>query len=449
MLPPRLPYSGAHWVDHVARHAFAIPDSVAIRYEGESITWARLHDRVRRLAAGLAGQGVKPGDRVAVLMTNRPEFLEAVLAANAIGAIAVPVNFRLAPAEAAYVLQDSGAALVVTDSLLAPLAAAAAAAAAAKRGRPPRIIVTGPAQGAGSYEALLAGDGARRRRSDRRARRRADHVHLRAPPAGPRARCSPTSTCSCRRSPRSVPRACTATTRSALSTSPLFHIAGIGAMAPLAAARRHDGDHADRRRSTPSHASTSSRPSGVTALFLVPAQWQVLCADPDVARRDRSLRTISLGRRPGLGEPAGDDGRDLPGGRDVAVFGQTEMSPVTLRCRARDAMRKIGSVGTPIPTVAARIVDDEMNDVAPGQVGEIVYRGPTLMAGYWNNPEATAEAFARRLVPLRRPGPRRRRGLHLRRRPQEGHDHLRRREHLLRRGRERAVRPPGGRARSP
>jgi fatty-acyl-CoA synthase len=59
-----------------------------------------------------------------------------------------------------------------------------------------------------------------------------------------------------------------------------------------------------------------------------------------------------------------------------------------------DAIRKLGSVGRVIPTVAARVVDDEMNDVAIGDVGEIVYRAPTLMAGYWNNPKATAEAFA-------------------------------------------------------
>ena len=127
MPPSRLPYSGAHWVDHVARHAFTIGDSVAIRFEGESISWARLHDRVRQAAAAFAGLGVGRGDRVAVLMTNRPEFLEAVLAANAVGAIAVPVNFRLAPAEAAYILQDSGARLVVTDPLLVPLAEAAVA----------------------------------------------------------------------------------------------------------------------------------------------------------------------------------------------------------------------------------------------------------------------------------------------------------------------------------
>src|SRR6201989_2131274 len=70
------------------------------------------------------------------------------------------------------------------------------------------------------------------------------------------------------------------------------------------------------------------------------------------------------------------------------------MSPVTSMLLGEDAIRKLGSVGKVIPTVAARVVDDEMNDVPVGEVGEIVYRAPTLMAGYWNNPDATAEAFA-------------------------------------------------------
>jgi fatty-acyl-CoA synthase len=78
----------------------------------------------------------------------------------------------------------------------------------------------------------------------------------------------------------------------------------------------------------------------------------------------------------------------------ISVFGQTEMSPVTTSLPGADAVRKIGSVGKVIPTIVARVVDDEMHDVKPGEVGEIVYRGPTLMAGYWNDPEATAEAFA-------------------------------------------------------
>src|SRR6204780_1354862 len=69
------------------------------------------------------------------------------------------------------------------------------------------------------------------------------------------------------------------------------------------------------------------------------------------------------------------------------------MSPVTCALDGADAIRKIGSIGKPVSIVATRIVDDDMKDVAPGEIGEIVYRGPTTMAGYWQNPEATAEAF--------------------------------------------------------
>jgi fatty-acyl-CoA synthase len=84
----------------------------------------------------------------------------------------------------------------------------------------------------------------------------------------------------------------------------------------------------------------------------------------------------------------------FPGTQIFAAFGQTEMSPVTCMLLSQDALRKLGSVGRVIPTVAARVVDDNMNDVPVGEVGEIVYRAPTLMAGYWNNAKATAEAFA-------------------------------------------------------
>ena len=83
----------------------------------------------------------------------------------------------------------------------------------------------------------------------------------------------------------------------------------------------------------------------------------------------------------------------FPDAEVTSVFGQTECSPVTTMLRGADALRKIGSVGTPILNVEARIVDDDMNDVPPGEVGEIVYRGPMVMQGYWGRPEETAEAF--------------------------------------------------------
>jgi fatty-acyl-CoA synthase len=108
-----------HWVSHIARHAHERPGGVYLRFEGGSVTWAQIHERVSALAAALRERGVRAGDRVAIMMTNRPEFLETMFAANAIGAIVVPVNFRLVPDEIAYILTDSGASLLVVEEATA------------------------------------------------------------------------------------------------------------------------------------------------------------------------------------------------------------------------------------------------------------------------------------------------------------------------------------------
>jgi fatty-acyl-CoA synthase len=132
----------------------------------------------------------------------------------------------------------------------------------------------------------------------------------------------------------------------------------------------------------------------VTAIFLVPAQWQAVCAAHRANPRELRLRVLSWGAAPASNALLRQMSEVFAGARIFAAFGQTEMSPVTCKLLAQNAIRKHGSVGKVIPTVSARVVDDDMNDVPVGQVGEIVYRAPTLMAGYWNNPQATAEAFA-------------------------------------------------------
>jgi fatty-acyl-CoA synthase len=105
------------------------------------------------------------------------------------------------------------------------------------------------------------------------------------------------------------------------------------------------------------------------------------------------LRNLSWGAAPASDTLLRQMAQAFPGCKILAAFGQTEMSPVTCMLLGEDATRKLGSVGKVIPTVAARIVDENMNDVPVGEVGEIVYRAPTLMAGYWNKPDATAESF--------------------------------------------------------
>jgi fatty-acyl-CoA synthase len=388
----RLPLDGAHWIDHVGRHAFATPDEVAIRFLGESITWAQLDARIHRVAAGLAARGVVKGDRVAILMTNRPEFVETTLGANAIGAIGVPLNFRLAPDEVAYILGHSGAKLVVTDSLLQPLAAAAVAVSE----DPPLIVVSGLEGDGGEdtigYGELVANDG-----SVPATEINERDVSMIMYTSGTTGRPKGAML-----THLNLLMQCITAIRTSrlagddvvsLCNVPLFHIAGIGGMPS----------------SLMIGARTVIMPTGlfdaestldivesekVTSLFLVPAQWQVMCAHPDATRRCASLRTIAWGAAPASVSLLEDMARVFPHTEIISVFGQTEMSPVTTSLPGVDAVRKIGSVGKVIPTIVARVVDDEMNDVKPGEVGEIVYRGPTLMAGYWNDPEATAEAYA-------------------------------------------------------
>jgi acyl-CoA synthetase (AMP-forming)/AMP-acid ligase II len=387
----RLPLDGAHWVDHVARHAHAIGDEIAIRFEGRSFTWSALNDRIRRVAAGLVAHGVEKGDRIAILMTNRPEFVEVAIAANAIGAIGVPLNFRLAPDEAAYILSHSAAKVVVTDHLLAPLAAAAIAAA---EPAPRLTVVTGIDSGADGvvrYDSVVAAGGELPYvEIDER------DVALIMYTSGTTGRPKGAMLTHLNLLMQSITAIRVGRSYAddavGLVNVPLFHIAGIGAM-PSALMI---GSRVVIMPTAPFNATTTLdvvEREKVTSLFLVPAQWQVLCADPTSTERCQSLRTISWGAAPATVSLLQDMAKTFPYAEIVSVFGQTEMSPVTTSLPGEEAIRKIGSVGKPIPTIVARVVDGEMNDVRPGEVGEIVYRGPTLMAGYWNDPEATAAAF--------------------------------------------------------
>ncbi|KAA9156918.1 long-chain-fatty-acid--CoA ligase [Amycolatopsis acidicola] len=370
---------GAHWCDHLTRHAFTRPDATAVRFEGRSFSWRELHRRVRALAGWLSGRGVGRGDRVAILMTNRPEFLETLIAANALGAIAVPVNFRLAPAEIAYILGDSGASVLITDPGLEDQAREAAGAGLT-------VLVTGE-----SYEDVIAAGAVPPEVTIAEADT-ALIMYTSGTTGRPKG--AMLSHLNLLLQSLTVIRAWRlhGDDEVYLCGSPLFHIGALGGVAPLVLIG----------------GTTVIMPSGsfdapgtldlleseqVTSTFLVPAQWQLLCADPATRERARTLRTVSWGAAPATVDLLRRMGSTFPGAAIVALFGQTEMSPVTCVLEGTDAERKIGSVGKPVPTVAARVVDETMRDLPPGEIGEIVYRGPGTMSGYWNNPEATAEAF--------------------------------------------------------
>lgn len=380
-----------NWVNQLERHAMMQPDAPALRFVGNTMTWADLRRRVAALAGALSGRGVGFGDRVMILMLNRTEFVESVLAANMIGAIAVPLNFRLTPTEIAVLVEDCVAHVMLTEAALAPVAIGV-------RNIQPLLSVIVVAGGSSQdsvfgYEDLLneAGD---------------VHEPVDIPNDSPALIMYTSGTTGRPKGAVLTHANLTGQAMTALYTSganinsdvgfvgvPLFHIAGIGNMLtglllglptviyPLGAF-------------DPGQLLDVLEAEKVTGIFLVPAQWQAVCTEQQARPRDLRLRVLSWGAAPAPDALLRQMSATFPETQILAAFGQTEMSPVTCMLLGEDAIAKRGSVGRVIPTVAARVVDQNMNDVPVGEVGEIVYRAPTLLSCYWNNPEATAEAFA-------------------------------------------------------
>jgi fatty-acyl-CoA synthase len=380
----------AHWNNQLERHACVQADRAAIRFEGATTTWAALHRRVHALADALARRGVSSGDRVALIMGNRPEFIETVLAVTLLGAIAVPLNFRLAGPEAAYVLDDCGAAVIVADPIGRPVAEAALGRAMSK----PLVVVTGTIPGPfEGYDDLIGETGEPHAPVDVPEDSPALIMYTSGTTGKPKGAVltylnlqvqAMTAICAFQYSDEDD---------TVLIAAPLFHIAGIGSCVPVFLL---GGTIVIMPTGAfdPARLLNILQDEGVTSVFLVPTQWQAVCDDPTAATRPLPrLRVLGWGAAPASDTLLRQMAATFSRAQNVAFFGQTEMSPVTCVLHGKDAIRKLGSVGRPVASVTARVVDAAMNDVPPGEVGEIVYRGPGLMAGYWNKPKETAEAF--------------------------------------------------------
>ncbi|OLT23248.1 long-chain fatty acid--CoA ligase [Actinomadura sp. CNU-125] len=380
----------SHWTNHLERHAATLGDRAAIRFDGSTTTWVQLRDRVHALAQGLSARGVGFGDRVALVTGNRPEFVEIVLAANLLGAIAVPINFRLTGPEAAYILADSGAKIAVGDELGAPIIAAALK----ESGEAPLTVAIGArCEGFEPYSALLGETRPAAPMPDVPEDAPALIMYTSGTTGSPKGAVLThlnlqAQALTLMRSFQYVDE-----DEVGLIASPLFHIAAVGTIAPLLFVGGTIVIH-PTRPFVAGEILDVLESEAVTSVFLVPTQWQALCGEPGVADRDLGrLRVLGWGAAPATDVLLRRMADTFPAAMNVAFFGQTEMSPITCVLHGKDAIRKLGSVGRPVATVTVRVVDADMADVAPGEVGEIVYRGPGMMLGYWNDPEATAEAF--------------------------------------------------------
>ena len=381
-----------HWMAHTCTHAAMRPAEPALKFNGQVTTWAQLSERMLRGASGLSSRGIGDGDRVALLTLNHPWFVETVFAANSLGAMAVPLNFRLAPPELDYILGDSAPSAIFVDAMLLPLLKAAPNSATIDT-----IVVFGEADLSGepshvvAYEEFLA-----------------SHEPIDLPDVSEEATALIMYTSGTTGHPKGAMLSHRNMQVQALTciramemfddsdvgflTAPFFHIAGLGSMVANVVVGISTVIH-PLGAFDPAAVLDAYEREGATVVFNVPMQWDLICAQPDIDQRDLKLRIISWGAAPASDATLRAMADKFPHALNVAVFGQTETSPITCVLRGDDSLRKLGSVGQPIPTIQYRVVDHMMNDVAPGEVGEIVYRGPTVMKGYWNKPQETAAAF--------------------------------------------------------
>ncbi|BBY81010.1 long-chain-fatty-acid--CoA ligase [Mycolicibacterium pulveris] len=391
--PTEQPYLARrqNWTNQLTRHALMQPDGVALRFLGQTTTWRELDERVANLAGALNRRGVEFGDRVLILMLNRTEFIEAFLAVNKLGAIAVPVNFRMTPPEIAYLVGDCQAKVIITEAVLAGVAAAVRDIDSTLT----TVIVAGGAtdQTTIGYDDLIEEAGEPAPTVDIPNDSPALIMYTSGTTGRPKGAVLTHTNLAGQALTFLFTNGADINNDVGFIGVPLFHIAGIGNMIPGLLLGRPTVLY-PLGAFDPGALLDVLEAEKVTGIFLVPAQWQAVCAEQSARPRRLHLRVLSWGAAPASDTLLRTMSDTFPGTQILAAFGQTEMSPVTCMLLGDDAIRKLGSVGKVIPTVAARIVDDDMNDVPIGEVGEIVYRAPTLMAGYWNNPQATAEAFA-------------------------------------------------------
>ena len=378
----------------LARNLFGLldrarPERVAFECDGETLTAGALRERALQLAAGLAAHGVRPGGRVAVLLSNRLEWPELLFALSALGAVCVPVNVLLQAPEVDHVLDDSGAEALVADASAAAVVEALAAT--------PRLLVlvgtreTPPGAHAVAYESLFE--------------------HGRLGTAGPDL--DATAMLYYTSGTTGAPKAAEHT-HGGILWNALTQLLDLGlgeddvylCVASLSwAAGFHDLVlplvwNGGRSVLLPGRGMTIERivdataRSDVTHAFLVPTLLKQLLAEPDALARLRStpLRWIVSGGEPVPTAVLETLAEELPGCRVVQGYGLSEFPTIATVLRPEEARTRAASAGRPlsIVTLGVRGRDDT---IAFRGEGEVLIRSLATMRGYYRRPAETREAF--------------------------------------------------------
>lgn len=370
--------------DIIRRHGRERPHAPALVVGDRTITYAELDERSSRTAQALAAAGVGAGDRVAFVDKNGAEFFDVVFGSAKIGAVAVPVNWRLAAPEIRHVLSDSGAAVVIVGREFAGHLEAI------EDDLDAEIVVVGTHDRWASFERWTAQHPA----VDPGVVTGPDDLVLLMYTSGttglPKGVMLSNTNYVCKTGGVAGPWKFDADAVS-LAVMPLFHMAGSGwALAGLwqgaTTVVLRDVDPAAILDAIAGHA--------ITNMLLVPAVIQTLLSTPGLDDVDLSaLRIVVYGA-----SPISDDvlirGMARFGGVFAQVYGMTETTGSITQLDGDDHVPPLlRSCGKPYPWVRIRIAGPDGDDVTPGTVGEVWTHSEQNMLGYWNNPQATAAAL--------------------------------------------------------
>ena len=367
------------------RRAALNPERVALIFESEECLFGEFADRVRRQATLLRDGGICVGDRVGFVGFNQPAFLETLFAANTLGAIFVPLNFRLTAEELTFIINDAGIHTLVCDDALRPVVDTAVPNLCCQQ----LYSCEGEAQGwrhllneraaAEPWDGVVAVD--------------QHDVSLIMYTSGT----------------TGLPKGAMLTHGNimwnnfnamfafgssrddvVLTAAPLFHIGGLNVMALNSF--QVGSTLVLMRNFEPAEVLVNFEKYSVTHMFGAPAMFLFVSQLPAFATTDlSSIETLICGAA-----PVPESLIELWGARDVPFcqgYGLTETAPFAAFLTPEWAVSKLGSAGQSPLFTDVRIVDDDNREIAAGERGEICIRGPNIMKGYWNRPQATAEAI--------------------------------------------------------
>jgi fatty-acyl-CoA synthase len=371
--------------DLIDRNAAFTPDKVAMRFQGRTLRYAGFATRIAQTARALKSRlGVGRGDRVAILAANHPDYLVLLYACARLGAMLVPLNWRLAVPEQVFILSDASVkALVVEEAFAAVIPPVTQAL--------PDLHVIGLdfAPGGLSFDDLLgsgAGDG------------RNPHIDFSCPllivyTSGTTGR------------PKGAVLRQEALVWNAamsqhmhgltpddhvLTVLPLFHVGGLNIQTtPALQLGATVTIHTRFAPDTVLAAFAEDRP---TLTVLVPATIQALLQHPFWTGTDlSSLRAITTGSTV-VPQPL-VDAVTVRGVPVLQVYGSTETCPIAIYTRLGGDLSRANSTGLPGLYCDARIVDEKGRELPHGTSGEVVVRGPNMLFEYWGNEAATGEAL--------------------------------------------------------